>query len=81
MATEGLLEIRLKCLDEESAKKVVEETEKVPAARKGSNSAIQEGSYVVISYSNKMWPYDIADMAADSGLASDEDAAAVFACL
>lgn len=80
MATE-LLEVRLHCLDEDSAQKVIDETDQIPSERRGANTASREGSVVVISYNNKMWPYDIADMAGELGLAGDAESAAVIACL
>lgn len=81
MEGEKLPEVRLECLDEESAKKVMEKVEQVPAARRGQNYARREGSTVVITYTNKMWPYDLADMAGEEGWAGDAESAAVFACL
>jgi hypothetical protein len=41
----------------------------------------REGNIVVITYNNKMWPYDIADMAGELELAGDAEAAQVFACI
>lgn len=81
MEGEKLPEVRLVCLDEESAKKVVRRAEEVPAERRGKNSVQRDGDTVVITYTNKMWPYDLADMAGDLGLAGDAESAAVFACL
>lgn len=81
MEGEKLPEVRLVCLDEESAKEVVRRAEEVPAERRGKNSVQCDGDTVVITYTNKMWPYDLADMAGDLGLAGDAESAAVFACL
>lgn len=81
MEGEKLPEVRLVCLDEESAKEVVRRAEEVPAERRGKNSVQRDGETVVITYTNKMWPYDLADMAGDLGLAGDAESAAVFACL
>ncbi|WGV35826.1 hypothetical protein SEA_FRANKENWEENIE_137 [Streptomyces phage Frankenweenie] len=81
MEGEKLPEVRLVCLDEESAKEVVRRAEEVPAERRGKNSVQRDGDTVVITYTNKMWPYDLADMAGDLGLAGDAESAAVFACL
>lgn len=76
-----LPEVRLKCLDEESAIKVMEKVDEVPASRRGRNFAVRNGDTIVITYSNKMWPFDIADMAGELELASDHDSAQVIACL
>lgn len=81
MEGEKLPEVRLVCLDEESAKEVVRRAEEVPAERRGKNSVQRDGDTVVITYTNKMWPYDLADMAGELGLAGDAESAAVFACL
>lgn len=82
MEGEKLPEVRLVCLDEESAKEVMRLIEE---ARKGkndrSNTAAREGDTIVITYFDKRWPYDIADMAGDLGLAGDAESAEVFACL
>lgn len=81
MEGEKLPEVRLVCLDEESAKTVIEKAEEVPQERRGRNSVRRDGATVIITYTNKMWPYDLADMAGDMGLAGDAESAAVFACL
>ncbi|MGH8967756.1 MAG: hypothetical protein ACRDXB_20875 [Actinomycetes bacterium] len=81
MEGEKLPEVRLVCLDEEAAEKVMEHVREVPEARRGNNHARREGATVVITYTNKMWPYDLADMAGELGLAGDSESAAVFACL
>lgn len=81
MEAEELPEVRLVCLDEESAKEVIEKAETVPAERRGQNYVRREGATVIITYTNKMWPYDLADMAGELGLAGDAESAAVFACL
>ena len=81
LSLEKLPEVRLKCLDEESAIKVMEEVDKVPAERRGRNFAVRHGDTIVITYTHKMWPYDIADMAGELELASDHDSAQVIACL
>jgi hypothetical protein len=81
MEGEKLPEVRLVCLDEESAKQVMEKAEEVPQERRGRNYVRREGATVVITYTNKMWPYDLADMAGGLGLAGDSESAAVFACL
>jgi|EndMetStandDraft_3_1072993.scaffolds.fasta_scaffold286444_2 hypothetical protein len=81
MEGENLPEVRLECLDEEAAEKVMEHVRGVPEARRGNNHARREGATIVITYTNKMWPYDLADMAGELGLAGDAESAAVFACL
>lgn len=81
METEKLPEVRLECLDEVSAVEVVRRAEEVPVERRGDNHVRREGSTVIITYTNKMWPYNIADMAGELGLAGDAESAAVFACL
>lgn len=72
--------VTLKCLDAESARRVVSE---FPNRDRGgmTNTMTVEGDTVVITYADKMWPYDIADWAGEAGLASDSDSARVFACL
>jgi hypothetical protein len=81
MEGEKLPEVRLVCLDEESAKQVIQKAEEVPPERRGRNYVRREGATVIITYTHKMWPYDIADMAGELGLAGDAESAAVFACL
>jgi len=81
METEKLLEVRMKCLGEEQAQEVIDRCGEVPEERRGKNAVRREGDTVIISYNNKMWPYDIADMAGELELASDEDSARVFACI
>lgn len=81
METEKLPEVRLECLDEVSAVEVVRRAEEVSVERRGDNHVRREGSTVIITYTNKMWPYNIADMAGELGLAGDAESAAVFACL
>ena len=81
METEKLPEVTLECLDEVSAVEVVRRAEEVPAEQRGNNHIRREGSTVIITYTNKMWPYNIADMAGELGLAGDAESAAVFACL
>jgi hypothetical protein len=78
---EKLPEVRLECLDEKSAMEVIRLCEEVPEKRRGKNSVRREGNIVVITYNNKMWPYDIADMAGELELAGDAEAAQVFACI
>lgn len=81
MELEKLPEVRLECLDEASAEEVIRRCEEVPPERRGRNSVRREGSTVIITYTTKMWPYDIADMAGEEGWAGDSESAAVFACL
>lgn len=81
MDLEKLPEVRLECLDEDSAEAVMKWVATVPPERLGNNSARREGRVIVIAYSNKMWPYDLADMAGELGFAGDAESAAVFACL
>lgn len=72
--------VRLQCLDADSAKRVVAE---FPNRDRGgrSNTMKADGSGVVITYADKMWPFDIADWAGENELASDSAAARVIACL
>lgn len=81
MTMEKLSEVTLTCLDEESAREVMKRIDEVPSERRGSNGARREGADIVLTYSNKMWPYDIADMAGELELAGDAESAAVIACL
>lgn len=81
METEGLPEVKLECLDEASAVEVMRRAEEVPASRRNNNHVRRDGSTIIIAYTDKMWPYDIADMAGELGLAGDAESAAVFACL
>lgn len=81
METEGLPEVTLECLDEASAMEVMRRAEEVPEDRRGRNYVRREGKSIILTYTNKMWPYDIADMAGELGLAGDAESAAVFACL
>lgn len=81
MATEKLPEVVLECLDDASAEEVMRRAGEVPVERRGNNHIRREGSTIIITYTNKMWPYDIADMAGELGLAGDAESAAVFACL
>lgn len=81
MELEKLPEVRLECLDEESAEEIIRLCGEVPPRRRGRNAVRREGNVVVITYTTKMWPYDIADMAGDMKLAGDRETAAVFACL
>lgn len=74
-----MTEVRLVCVSEEAAQQVINACDAAP--RKGSNSARRDGKTVIISYVNKMWPYDIAEMAEELHLASDSDIAGVYACL
>lgn len=69
------------CLSEAAAQEVVDMATAVPEIRRGENRAHREGAVVVITYSHKMWPYDLADMAGELGLAGDAESAAVFACI
>lgn len=81
MELEKLPQVTLECLDEESAIKMMEKIDEVPTERRGRNDARREGVNIVITYDNKMWPYDIADMAGELELAGDHESARVFACL
>lgn len=81
METEKLPEVWLECFNEESAQKIIDFCNAVPPERKGRNSARREGSFVTITYTNKMWPYDIAEMAEAENLASDDRTAEVYGCL
>jgi LmbE family N-acetylglucosaminyl deacetylase len=75
-------EVRLVCVSEGAAEEVMERVDTVPLSRrKEVNSARREGDVIVITYADKMWPYDIADMADDLGLASNDETAKVFACI
>jgi hypothetical protein len=81
MATETL-EVRLTCLTEEAAEDIVKRCDEVPKERLGkTNSARREANVVIIGYTNKLWPYDIADMASDLGAADDVEVSKVLACL
>ena len=81
METEGLLEIRMTCLDEAAAREVIDRCDEVPAERRGQNKVEREGSVIVITYLNKMWPYDIAEMADELALADEAQVAKVFSCI
>lgn len=81
MEAEKLPEVRLVCFDDQAAQEVIRLCDEVPEERRGKNSVRREGNVIVITYTNKMWPYDIADMAGDMALAGDAESAAVFACL
>jgi hypothetical protein len=72
--------VTLRCLDEVSAQRVVNE---FPNRDRGgqTNTMKLDGGTVVITYADKRWPYDIADWAGEMGLASDSDSARVIACL
>ena len=72
--------VALKCLDAESAQRVVNE---FPARRRGgaTNTMAVDGDTVVITYSHKKWPHDIADWAGEMKLASDSNSAKVIECL
>lgn len=75
-----LPKVTLKCLDVESARRVADE---FPNRDRGgtSNTMEVDGDTVVITYIDKMWPYDMANWAGEMGLASDSDSAKVIACL
>lgn len=81
MDLQKLPEVTLECLDEASAKEVMRRVAEIPLKRLGRNSARREGVNVVITYDNKMWPFDLADMAGELGLAGDHESARVIACL
>lgn len=82
METEELLEFRLTCLTEEGAEDIVKRCAEVPKKRLGgTHSARQEGRVVVIAYTNKLWPYDVIDMADDLGLIEGAEAERAFSCL
>ena len=73
-----MAETRLVCLDEHHAAAVIEE-----ATRPGDtvHTVRQEGAVVVIGYSDKRWPLDVADWAGENGHCSDSAAASVIARL
>lgn len=75
-----LPKVTLKCLDAGSARRVAAE---FPNRDRGgaSNRMEADGDTIVITYADKMWPYDIADWAGEMGLASDSDSAKVISCL
>lgn len=82
MANEEPLEVRLTCLTEEAAEDIVKRCAEVPKERLGeTHSARREANVVIISYTNKLWPYDIVDMASDLGATDDAEAGRVLACL
>lgn len=82
METEELSEVRLTCLTEEGAEDIVKRCAEVPKKRLGTtHSARREERVVVITYTNKLWPYDIIDMAAELGLIEDSEAGRAFSCL
>ena len=81
MKLEKLPEVTLECLDEASAEEVMRRVAELPLKRLGRNTARREGVNVVITYDNKMWPFDLADMAGELGLAGDHESARVIACL
>lgn len=72
--------VTLRCLSPEAAERVADE---FPNKSRGgrSNTMKVVGNAVVITYTDKRWPYDIADWAGDEGLASDHDSAMVFASI
>lgn len=72
--------VRLRCLSEEAAQDVFARCQEAP--RTGPhNRARLDGDSVIITYENKLWPYDIAEMAQELGLAAEFEAARVIACL
>jgi hypothetical protein len=71
----------MECRDERAAKEVVRLCNEAPHAHPGGNEVNREGNIITITYSDKMWPYDIAEMASDLKLVGDSQAAAVFQCL
>lgn len=76
------LEVTLECISEEAATEVMRRCDLVPEERLGPhNRARREGRNIVLTYINKMWPFDVADMAGELELARDEQAARVIACL
>lgn len=82
METEKLLEVRLTCLTEAAAQDIVKRCSEVPKERLGTaHTARQEGRVVVIAYINKLWPYDIVDMAGDLDAAEDAELGRVLSCL
>jgi hypothetical protein len=81
MDLQKLPEVTLECLDEESAQEVMRRVAEIPLKRLGRNAARREGVNVIITYDNKMWPFDLADMAGELGLAGDHESARVIACL
>ena len=81
METEKLLEVRLTCLGDQEAQEVIDRCNEVPPGRRRKNAVRREGSTVIISYLDKRWPFDIADMAGELGLASDGESARVIAQL
>lgn len=72
--------VRLRCLSEEAAQEVVDRCQAAPRPGR-HNRARRDGDSVIITYANKLWPYNIAEMAKELGLASDSEAARVLACL
>lgn len=81
MSIQRLPQVRMECLDERAAIEVVRLCGEAPHARHGVNEVSREGNIVTIMYSDKMWPYDIVEMADELNLVGDSQAAAVLACL
>lgn len=81
MVTEKPGQIRMKCLNGKSAQFVMDQVRQVDPVRRGANSAVRDGLVIVITYYNKMWPYDIAEMAEAETLASPDEIAKVYRCL
>src|ERR1044072_6300103 len=80
MEGENLPEVRLECLDEEAAEEVMEHVRGGPEARRGNSRRGREGAPTGSRSTNKMWPYDLADMAGELGLAGDAESAGGVAC-
>jgi hypothetical protein len=70
-------EARLVCLSPEAAKTVAAEADKPEQ----NHRAIAEGSVVLLTYSDKRYPLDVADWAFENGHADDASASAVIASL
>jgi len=70
-------ETRLECVSPEAARKVAAEAD----APSQDHRARADGSMVVLSYSDKRYPLNVADWAFQAGHASDRAAADVIASL
>jgi hypothetical protein len=70
-------EIRLECVSPDAARKVARDADKPSQGHR----ARAEGSAVILTYTDKRYPYDVAGWAFDQGHATDKAAADVIAGL
>lgn len=73
-----MAEVTLTCVSAEDARIVAEEFDR----RDGKHNTIcQDGDRVIVNYSDKRYPLDVADWAFNAGHADDAEAASVIARL